>query len=366
MNNIYVTKPFFPPLNEFVDNLEKIWESGVLTNYGQFHSRLEIELKNYLSVANISLLNNGTMALIAALEVLHVDGEVITTPYSFVATSHALIWKRCKPVFVDVNYADGNIDPEKVIEAINSNTVAILAVHCYGFPCDVEKLDEIAKTHNLRLLYDAAHAFGVCYKGQSVLNYGDASVLSFHATKVFNTVEGGGVVFKENSNCTKIRKLSNFGFDSEISVSSVGLNFKLNEIQAAMGIVQLKHMQEIFKNRERINKIYDEELNNCELIEFLRPREFSSRNYSYYPILIKSNKRKDRDGLYAFLRNNSIYARRYFYPLINNLEAYGSKFSVSVPSAEKLSANVLCLPIYPGLRADEQSKVIEVVKKYLN
>lgn len=369
MKNIYVTKPFLPPINDFVECLEDIWKSGVLTNYGPYHQKLEIALKNYLEIPDIGLVNNGTMALLAALEVLDIDGEVITTPYSFVATSHALIWRRCRPVFVDISADDCNIDPSLVQDAITERTSAILAVHCYGFPCDVEKLENIAKDNNLKLIYDAAHAFGVKYKGQSILKYGDAAVLSFHATKIFSTVEGGGVVFRDQENFKKTRALSNFGFENEVSVNSVGLNFKLNEIQAAMGMVQIPYLADIFKIRKEIAKRYDDAFEGvCALTRPL-PRVGSCVNNSYYPVFVNSKSGKSRDGLFGELRKNSVHCRRYFYPLISEFDAYKEiidKSKIFVPVAKKVSESVLCLPIYPDLSKEDQGLIIDLILKYFN
>ena len=369
MKNIYVTKPFLPPLNDFVKCLEEIWESGVLTNYGPYHQRLEIALKEYLNIKNINLVNNGTMALLAALDVLDISGDVITTPYSFVATSHSLIWKKCNPIFVDINSSDCNINPVMVEDAITERTTAILAVHCYGFPCDVNALATIAEKNNLKIIYDAAHAFGVKYKGQSILEYGDASTLSFHATKVFNTIEGGAIFFKKHENFSKAKLLSNFGFENEVCVSSIGLNFKLNEIQAAMGLIQVNHLDNIFEKRSAIAQYYDSELKSISAISRPLPREGSFVNNSYYPIFVNKESSKNRDGLFEALKKNGIYGRKYFYPLINNFDVYKDIINneeIYLPVAEKISASVLCLPIYPDLSIQEQGVIIDVIRKYFN
>lgn len=369
MKKIYVTKPFLPPLDEFIQNLEDVWESGILTNYGPYHQKLEKALKNYLGIKNFNLLNNGTMALIATLEVLNIKGEVITTPYSFVATSHSLIWRNCKPVFVDINFSDCNIDPIRIVEAITERTTAILAVHCYGFPCDVDALENIAKKNNLRLIYDAAHAFGVKYKNKSILDYGDASILSFHATKIFSTIEGGGVSFRNIENNEKIRKLSNFGFENEDSVSSIGLNLKLNEIQAVMGLSQLTHIEEIFRKRKEIAERYDRELEEIEFIDFPSARINSEINNSYYPIFVRNINGRNRNGLYSFLRENGVYARKYFHPLINKFDAYKEiigDHQLHMPVAERMAEEVLCLPIYPELSMDEQFYIIGLIKNFFS
>ncbi|MFG0600637.1 DegT/DnrJ/EryC1/StrS family aminotransferase [Delftia sp. WSY_4] len=367
MNKIYVTKPFLPPFNEFVKRLESVWESGILTNCGPHYQQLEVALKQHLGATNLTLLNNGTMALLAALEVLEVEGEVITTPYSFVATSHSLLWRKCKPVFVDVSPTDCNIDPVKVAQAINSRTNAILAVHCYGFPCDVEALQEIAAKHGLKLIYDAAHAFGVKYRSSSILQYGDASTLSFHATKIFNTIEGGSVTFASVENDIKARKLSNFGFDNEVSVSAIGLNFKLNEIQAVMGLAQLGYLDQISNKRKYIAQRYGCELSGLDGVGFPRARDFSEINNSYYPIFVDPVEGRSRNDLYEFLKERGVYSRRYFYPLINNFEIYQKTLAgkkLFLPVAESLSERVLCLPIYPSLSDEEQTRVISGIKEF--
>lgn len=365
MNNIYVTKPYLPPLCEFNAYLEIIWNTGVLTNQGALHRELESSLKKELGCENLTIFNNGTTALIGALDILDICGEVITTPYSFVATSHALIWKKCRPVFVDISNKDCNIDPAKVKEAITKNTVAILAVHCYGFPCDVVALDEIAKLHHVKIIYDAAHAFGVTYEGRSLLTYGDASTLSFHATKVFSTVEGGALIVRDSLQDKKAKKLINFGFVDENRVSDVGLNFKLNELQAAMGLLQLKNLDHIFSQRRRISEKYWAELALIEEIDFPMPRIGSSRNYSYFPVFINSLN-KTRDGLYDFLKSNNIFSRKYFFPLINKFEAYSDFSDVHLPVAESISKQVLCLPIYPDLSEEEQDYIVLKIKDFFN
>lgn len=365
MNNIYVTKPYLPDLNEFNNYLEKIWSSRILTNQGPFHRELEESLKNFLDCQSLTIFNNGTTALIGALEVLDICGEVITTPYSFVATSHALIWKKCKPKFVDIRKEDCNIDPEKVIEAIDDKTVAILAVHCYGFPCDVEALQEIAESSGIRVIYDAAHAFGIRYKGKSILTYGDASTLSFHATKVFSTIEGGALILKDKAKEQKAKKIINFGFKDENEVTDFGLNFKLNELQAVMGLLQLKNIELIFSKRKAIADRYFQELNDIDGIDFPYPREESSKNNSYFPIFV-SNEERNRDRLYGFLKNNKIFTRKYFYPLINKFDAYKDFSNLNLPVAEEVSEQVLCLPIYPDLSEEEQSFIISKIKCFFN
>lgn len=365
MKNIYVTRPFLPPLSEFLPRLEEVWSSGILTNCGPQHQQLEGALKKYLGVRNIALVNNGTAALQAALEILDIQGEVITTPYSFVATSHSLVWRKCKPVFVDISPGDCNIDPAKVAEAVNERTSAILAVHCYGFPCDVESLQHIAEKNNLKLIYDAAHAFGVKYKNKSILNYGDISTLSFHATKIFNTMEGGAVVCATSQNDARAKKIRNFGFDNETSVSTIGLNFKLNEIQAIMGLAQLPHMDEILAKRKAIAAVYDAELSGIEGIAFPREREGALVNHSYYPILVKRDGKKKRDDLYAFLKKTGIHTRRYFYPLISDFVNYKDTAEEwALPMARYVSERIICLPIYPDLSGEEQCFVIEKIKDF--
>ena len=347
---ILVTQPLLPPLEEFTPYLEKIWESKWLTNNGQFHQQLEQALCEYLGVKHISLFSNGTLALITALQALRITGEVITTPFSFVATTHALWWNNIKPVFADIEPHTYNLDPEKVEAAITPNTTAIMPVHVYGNPCYLEAFQQIADTYNLKLIYDAAHAFGVEVNGQSVLNFGDLSVLSFHATKVFNTFEGGAIVCHDEKMKRHIDDLKNFGFRGETTVIAPGINAKMNELQAAFGLLQLKHIDEAREKRKQIAETYREKLAGIKGIHCLNDLPDTKHAYSYFPILVEEHEfGMSRDELYAKLKENNIFSRRYFYPLISNFPTYRGLTSANrdnLPVANNIAEKVLCLPIY--------------------
>lgn len=353
---VYVTSPFLPPLSEFIPYLERVWESRVLTNGGPLHQQLEKALAEFLGVEHIALFTNGTIALITALQALRITGEVITTPYSFVATAHSLLWNGIKPVFVDIDPETLNLDPAKVEAAITPQTTAILAVHCYGNPCDVEALKRIADNYNLKIIYDAAHAFGVCDKGGSVLRHGDLSALSFHATKVFHTFEGGAIVCPDARTKLQIDRLKNFGYVDEVTVVAPGINGKMSEVSAAMGLLQLCHIEEAIAERGAIDARYRELLENVEGIQCLRPVSVSRRNYSYFPIMVGPRHWTSRDDLYEKLKKNGIYGRRYFYPLISEFPMYRGMASArqeNLPCASQAALRVLCLPIYPGLTEDQ-------------
>ena len=361
---IYVTQPHLPPLEEFLPYLRSIWNNKVLTNGGPFHQQLEQALCEYLGVEHIALFSNGTLALVTALQALRVSGEVITTPYSFVATAHSLLWNGIKPVFVDVAPGSLNLDPEQVEAAITPHTTAIMPVHCYGRPCDVHALQKIADNYNLRIIYDAAHAFGVRYQGQSVLRHGDLSVLSFHATKVFNTFEGGAIVCPDAKTKQRIDHLKNFGFVDETTVVAPGINGKMSEINAAFGLLQLQHIDAALRRRAEIAGIYTHALSGVRGLRLLPPAADTVPNHSYFPILVEEGFPLSRDALYQRLRERNIYARRYFYPLISDFPMYRglpSAARANLPMATQAAARVLCLPIYPNLTAQEQSEVIDVI-----
>ena len=362
---IYVTKPYLPPLEEFVPYLEQIWESGVLTNNGPFHQKLEQALCEYLGVKYISLFSNGTIALVTALKALRIRGEVITTPFSFVATTHALRWNNITPVFVDIDPQTMNLDPTKIEAAITPETTAILPVHCYGNPCDVEAIDVIATKNNLRVIYDAAHAFGVeCHCG-SVLNHGDLSVLSFHATKVFNTFEGGAIVCQDETMKRKIDYLKNFGFVSETEVVATGINGKMNELQAAMGLLQLKSIDEVILKRAQIDRSYRLSLQGVKGIICCPSTGQNRSNYSYFPILVGDDYPLSRDELYEKLKSIGVMSRRYFYPLLSSFVMYkdlGSSATQNLLSASHLSERVLCLPIFPGLSEQDLHLIAEGIR----
>lgn len=350
---IYVTQPVLPPLEEFTEYLQQIWENKIITNNGPFHKQLEKELCDYLGVKYISLFANGTLALVTALQALRITGEVITSPFSFVATTHSLWWNNIKPVFVDVEPEYCNLDPRKIESAITPQTTAIMPIHVYGNPCDTEAIERIAEAYNLKLIYDAAHVFGVRVNGTSVLNYGDMSVLSFHATKVYNTFEGGAIICHDEKTKRHIDDLKNFGFRGETTVVAPGINAKMNEVQAAMGLLQLKYIDENIEKRRQIAIQYREQLTGIPGLRFLDDQAGVKQCYSYFPIFIDKEKFGiSRDQLYEKLKENNIHGRRYFYPLISDFPAYrglSSSGADKLPVATRLAEEVICLPIYPGL-----------------
>ncbi|MEH3116124.1 MAG: DegT/DnrJ/EryC1/StrS family aminotransferase [Methylorubrum populi] len=363
---IYVTRPFLPPLEEFEPLLRQIWRTRILTNGGPFHRELEERLCTHLGVRQVALFNNATTALIVALRALDLTGEVITTPYSFVATSHALLWSGLTPVFVDIDPATLNLDPARIEAAITPRTRAILPVHCYGRPCDVEAIGAIADRHGLKVIYDAAHAFGVRHRGASVLNHGDLSVLSFHATKVFNTFEGGAIVCADAGMKDRIDKLKNFGFDDETSVIGVGLNGKMSELNAAFGLVQLRHIDAALAHRKAVDAAYREGLRDIPGIRCLDAAADGSANYAYFPILVGPDHPLGRDALYEAFRREGIHPRRYFHPLISDFPAYRTLPSArreDLPVAAAAADRVLCLPIYPDLDAATVARIVERIAR---
>jgi len=364
---IFVTQPFLPPLDEFNAYLEKIWESKWLTNNGQFHQELENKLCEHLGVKYISLFSNGTLALITALQTLRITGEVITTPFSFVATTHALSWNGIKPVFVDIEPEYCNLNPDKIEAAITPQTTAILPVHVYGNPCNVDKIQIIADNYGLKVIYDAAHAFDVKYKGNSILNFGDLSVLSFHATKVFNTFEGGAIVCHDEKTKRRIDFLKNFGFADETTVVGIGMNAKMNEVQAAFGLLNLKYINLALQKRKEITELYKDNLSSIIGVKTLNIREFTEYNYAYFPIFIDAKQYGcTRDEMYEKLRENGIYARKYFYPLISQFQAYSGLSSAkkeNLPIAEEIANQVLCLPIFPDLKNETIKRIVEIINE---
>ena len=364
MKPIYVTQPYMPPLEEFIPYLEKIWENKWLTNNGPFHQQLEDALCRHLDVEHLSLFANGTLALITALQALRISGEVITTPFSFVATTHALHWNGIKPVFVDIDPTSFNLDPEKIEAAITPQTTAILPVHVYGTPCAVERIQGIADTYGLKVIYDAAHSFGSRLNDKSVLNFGDMSVLSFHATKVFNTFEGGAIICRDKETKRRIDFLKNFGFADEVTVVAPGINAKMNEVQAAFGLLQLTHIDEALQARKLVDDRYRQGLAGLPGLRVPEPIENVAGNFSYFPILLDAEFPLSRDRLYDFLRTEGIFTRRYFYPLISEFSAYRGLASArrdNLPVATRISEQVLCLPIYPALTEAEQNQVIRLI-----
>lgn len=361
---IYVTKPFLPPLEKFTASLTEIWSNHILTNGGPMHQKLELELRDYLGVPEIALFNNGTVALLVALQVLGIRGEVITTPYTFVATSHSLLWNQLSPVFVDIDPLTLNIDPAKIEPAITSRTSAILPVHCYGNPCDVDQIQKIADHHGLRVIYDAAHAFGVELGGKSVLGYGDLSVLSFHATKVFNTFEGGAIVCSDPATKLAIDRLKNFGFEDETTVVAPGINGKMSEINAAFGLLQMEYIDSVLNARRAIDARYRDNLKGASGIVPLKGKGRSIPNCSYFPILVNADHSVSRDKVYDRLKEQNIYARRYFYPLLSDFPMYADLPSAApdnLPVATQVAREILCLPIYPTLSNEDVDRISEIV-----
>ncbi len=364
--NIPVTQPFLPQLSEFIPYLEKIWDNRWLTNNGPFHQQLEAELCRYLGVEHISLFSNATIALITALQAMRISGEVITTPYSFVATSHSIMWNGLEPVFVDIDPRTFNIDPAKIEAAITPRTTAIMPVHCYSNPCDVEAIQKIADNYGLKVIYDAAHAFAVNYKGSSLLNWGDFSILSFHATKVFNTFEGGAIISPDAKTKQRIDCLKNFGIVDELTVTAPGINGKMSEINAAFGLLQLKHIDQAMQQRQAIDAYYRAALADVQGITLYQHNVDANSNYSYFPILVGPDYPLSRDELYQKLKENHILSRRYFYPLISNMPMYRGLPSASASQllqANQLADNVLCLPIFHELSIDEQARIIRAIKE---
>jgi len=363
---IFVTQPHLSPLKDFIPYLEQIWENKILTNNGPFHQKLESALCEYLGVEHLALFTNATIALVTSLQALRITGEVITTPYSFVATAHSLLWNNLKPVFVDIDPETFNLDPEKIEAAITPQTSAILPVHCYGNPCAVERIQHIADTYGLKVIYDAAHAFGVQYKGESLLKHGDLSVLSFHATKVFNTFEGGAIICPDAKTKQRIDYLKNFGFANEVTVTAPGINGKMSEINAAFGLLQLKHVDGAIARRCEIQTRYREGLSNVRGIIIPENSINATNNASYFPILVGIDCSISRDELYDALKSAGINGRRYFYPLISDMPMYKN-----LPSADKLnlqnareaSSQVICLPIYPQLTDEDVLRVCETIQK---
>ena len=367
-NQITVTSPLLPDLEEYTKLLQDIWSRKWITNNGYYHRQLEQALAVHLGVEYLSLFTNGTLPLITALQALGItEGEVITTPYSFVATTHSIWWNKLTPVFVDVLPGNGNIDPSKIEAAITDKTVAIMPVHVYGCPCDVEAIDAVAKKHNLKVIYDAAHAFGVTYKGRPVLEWGDISTLSFHATKVYNTVEGGAMVVHSAEMKYDVDNLKNFGFRGETTVVAPGINSKMDEMRAAYGLLNLRQVDAAIAARKRVAEKYVEALRDVKGIE-LFPYEINPTfkwNYSYFPILVTDDYRMTRDALYEFLKTQNVLGRRYFYPLITAFEpykTYPSADEANLPIANRLASQVICLPMHHALTDNDIQRVIDIIR----
>lgn len=363
--SITVTQPFLPPLSEVTTFMQEIWDKKWLTNSGAFHKELEARLAKYLDVPYVALCANGTLALVIALQVLRITGEVITTPFSFVATSHALWWNNIRPVFVDIEPDFCNLDPEKVESAITPKTTGILPVHVYGHPCRVDRFQEIADIYGLHLIYDAAHAFGVRLGGRSLADFGDLSVLSFHATKAFNTFEGGAIICHDKRTYQRINYLKNFGFADETTVVAPGINAKMNEFQAGMGLLQMRYMDEILAKRTAIANRYMELLSDIEGISFLTPGAGVDYNHAYFPIFVDAAVfGRTRDNLYTHLKSYNYLCRRYFYPLISSFNMYKSlpgAEPTNLTTAIQVAEEVLCLPIFPDLGLEHVENVVEII-----
>lgn len=393
-NLITVTSPLLPNLDEFYKLLQQIWDSKWITNNGQFHRKLEAALKDYLGVPQVSLFTNGTLPLLTALQALRVTGEVITTPYSFVATTHSIWWNGCKPVFVDIDPKTGNIDPDKIEAAITPKTTAIMPVHCYGQPCDVRRIKEIADCYGLKVIYDAAHAFGleipkneddykIAYneasncltqnsptkhievETESILNWGDISTLSFHATKVYNTIEGGAMIMHDEITKERIDSLKNFGIHDEVTVIGPGINSKVDEMRSAYGLLNLRQVDAAIEERHKVADVYREALRSVEGISFFDDIPGVKHNYSYFPIFI--NKKifgKTRDELYFKMKNANVLGRRYFFPLISEFSTYRGLESAdpkNLPNAHKMADSVLCLPMHHLLTTEDVRRTLDII-----
>ena len=364
---IYVTSPLLPSLEDFTFLLKEIWESKMLTNNGNFPQKLEEELAKYLKVPYLSLFTNGTLPLITALQAMRITGEVITTPFSFVATTHSLWWNGIKPVFVDIEPETCNLDPSKIEAAITPRTTAIMPVHVYGKPCKTKEIQEIANKYGLKVIYDAAHAFGVEINGESILNFGDMATLSFHATKVYNTLEGGALVVHDEQTKKRIDYLKNFGFASETEVVAPGINSKVDEVRAAYGLLNLKQVDHAINSRRKVAIRYRDELQGVKGITFFNDIPGVRHNYSYFPIFINAEEYgMTRDELYFKMKEHNVFGRRYFYPLISTFSTYRGLDSANpdnLPIATQMSNNVICLPMHHALSENEVEYILQIIKK---
>lgn len=364
---IYVTSPLLPSLEDFTFLLKEIWESKMLTNNGNFHQKLEEELAKYLKVPYLSLFTNGTLPLITALQAMRITGEVITTPFSFVATTHSLWWNGIKPVFVDIEPETCNLDPSKIEAAITPRTTAIMPVHVYGKPCKTKEIQEIANKYGLKVIYDAAHAFGVEINGESILNFGDMATLSFHATKVYNTLGGGALVVHDEQTKKRIDYLKNFGFASETEVVAPGINSKVDEVRAAYGLLNLKQVDHAINSRRKVAIRYRDELQGVKGITFFNDIPGVRHNYSYFPIFINAEEYgMTRDELYFKMKEHNVFGRRYFYPLISTFSTYRGLDSANpdnLPVATQMSNNVICLPMHHALSENEVEYILQIIKK---
>lgn len=363
MSEVYVTKPFLPPLDEYVRELQDIWENSYLTNDGRKYEQLADELKKYITAPNINLLVNGHSALELVLEAMELKGEIITTPFTFISTTNAIVRKGLTPIFCDINSEDYTIDSNKIENLITEKTCAILPVHVYGNICDTEKIQCIADKYNLKVIYDAAHAFGERKNGEAISNFGDASIMSFHATKIFHTIEGGAVISKHKNIIERINSIKNFGISSSESADYIGANYKMNEFQAAMGICNLRYIDEIIEKRKKITERYDEMLSGYKGIKLRNIQKNTTSNYAYYPVFFDGYK-KTRDEVYHELMKEKIFSRKYFYPLVTEFECYNQIHTSNItPIAKYYSDRVLCLPIYTDLTSNDIEKICSIIKK---
>ena len=360
---ITVTKPFMPSKKEFKNYLDEIWENEWLTNNGPIHKKFEKSLKDYLKADNITLTVNGHSALDISVKGLDLKGEVITTPFTFASTTHSLTLNNLTPVFCDIKESDLTIDEEKIEELITDKTTAIMPVHVYGHMCNIEKIEEIAHKHNLKVIYDAAHTFGINYKGKALSNYGDASILSFHATKIFHTIEGGALVYSDEKRKQIFETLKNFGIEGEEKIDFVGENAKMNEFQASMGLINLKHIDKLIEERKELTLYYRKLLKDLNGIKFFEPEKLYNDynyNYSYLPVITE-----DRDEVYNFLKQYNIYTRKYFYPIASDFGCYKEKYkNTKLPVARKVASKILCLPLYNGLKKEDIEFIIDKIKLF--
>lgn len=366
-DKIYVTRSSMPPYEEYIEAIKPLWDSHWMTNMGKYHKQLEEELRKYLEVQQVSLMVNGHMALELAIQAQHFPegGEVITTPFTFISTTHAIVRNNLKPVFCDVKPSDGTIDETKIEALITKNTVAILPVHVYGNVCNVEAIREIADRHGLKVIYDAAHAFGEKYKGRGIGSYGDLSVFSFHATKVFNTIEGGAVACAESKMYEKLYNLKNFGIRGEECVVEIGANAKMNEFSAIMGLCNLKYIDKTISERKKRCEFYREKLQETGGIRLFEQNKETEQNYAYFPILIEDGYPMTRDALYDLLKKHDIYSRKYFYPITADQECFNGVYAdCGLDTARKLSRQVLVLPLYDTLEWEQMERIVGIMKRF--
>ena len=363
-NKIMVTQSSMPSYEEYCEEIKSIWETKWLTNNGEKHNKLQNELCDYLNVENVSLFSNGHLALYTAIKSLDLTGEVITTPFTFASTTHAIVQNGLTPVFCDIREDNYTINADKIEELITDKTSAIVAVHVYGNPCDVDKIEEIANKHNLKVIYDAAHAFGVKYNGKEIANYGDISMFSFHATKVFNTIEGGCLAYSDDKLYKKFDQLKNFGIVDSEHVITPGMNCKMNEFQAAMGLCNLRHVDDEIQKRKKVVERYIENLNNIKGIKLVSYDEKTINNYSYFPVVFTDDYKLTRDNICQILAENGIFVRKYFYPLTSDFDCYKEKYKSDTPIAKEIASRVLTLPLYADLALDDVDRICNIIKKY--